>query len=315
MSVNRVVITVLFSILVFSTAAEAQEELQRKIDSLFVIASSGEVRYRDMNEPAMDSIAALGQPAVPFLIEKFKTKSARERWTVIWILQRIGSAAVPDLVDALDRENGLIVQRVCWALGDIKDSTAVEPLMEVTEHSRWQVRDQSVGALGKIGDKRADDVVMQRLNDPIGEVRKAAVVASGQLQIFEAIAAVVHRLGDEFYGARMAAVDALGKLDTATVVATLIDSASSSNPMTAALVCRVLGDLGTDRAKEKLFQLATGGGSDIKVHAAVELIKSDPLNNCGYHEKVLQAQTGRLERLKVESALYTAQHGQEEPSQ
>ncbi len=315
MSVNTLIILTFVGVLALGVTAEAQEEFQQKIDSLFVIASSGEVRYRDMNEPAMDSIAALGQPAVPFLIEKFKTKSARERWTVIWILQRIGSEAVPDLVNALDRDDGLIVQRVCWALGDIKHTTAVEPLIGVTDHSRWQVRDQSVGALGKIGDKRADDVVMRRLNDPIGQVRKAAVVASGQLEIFEAIAALVHRLGDDFYGARMAAVAALGKLDTATVVETLIDSASSNNPITAALVCRVLGNLGTDRAKEKLFQLATEGGSDIKVHAAVELIKSDPLNNCGYHEKVLQAHTGRLERLKVESALYTAQHGQKEPSQ
>ncbi|MGD8605242.1 MAG: hypothetical protein PVF49_11795, partial [Anaerolineales bacterium] len=41
--------------------------LEKKLDSLFIIASSGEVRYRDMNEPAMDSIAAYGVDAVPFL--------------------------------------------------------------------------------------------------------------------------------------------------------------------------------------------------------------------------------------------------------
>ncbi|RME20715.1 MAG: hypothetical protein D6800_12870, partial [Candidatus Zixiibacteriota bacterium] len=103
----------------------AQPNLKHKIDSLFIIASSGEVQYRDQNEPAMDAIAALGAPAVPYLIDKFTTKSARERWTVIWILQRIGSAAVPDLVKALGGDDPLVVRRIAWALGDIKDTASV----------------------------------------------------------------------------------------------------------------------------------------------------------------------------------------------
>ena len=50
--------------------AAAETELKRKVDSLFVIASSGEVKYRDMVEPAKDSIAAIGADAVPILVDK-----------------------------------------------------------------------------------------------------------------------------------------------------------------------------------------------------------------------------------------------------
>ena len=83
---------------VISGLAAADTELERKVDSLFVIASSGEVKYRDMVEPAKDSIAAIGADAVPILVDKFTTKSARERWTIIKILEKIGSPARRDKV-------------------------------------------------------------------------------------------------------------------------------------------------------------------------------------------------------------------------
>ncbi|MCK4460786.1 MAG: HEAT repeat domain-containing protein, partial [candidate division Zixibacteria bacterium] len=113
------------------TSAALADDVHKKFDSLFIIASSGGVQFREMVEPAKDSIAAMGEDVVPWLIDKFTTKSARDRWTIIHVLKRIGSPAVPYLVRALKRSDGLVVQRVCWALGDIADSAAVDPLVEV----------------------------------------------------------------------------------------------------------------------------------------------------------------------------------------
>lgn len=303
-------------VLAGSVAAEPPDELEARIDSLFVIASSGEVRYRDMNEPAMDSIAALGEAAVPFLVDKFTTKSARERWTIIWILQRIGSPAVPHLVGALDRPDGLVVQRICWALGDIGDSAAVDPLIGVTDHERWQVREQAIEALGKIGSKRADDAVMKGLADTIGQVRKAAVVAAGRLTILEAAPLLVHRLGDDFYGARLAAVDALLKLDTALVLEVLVDSVTSAAGLAGDLGCHVLGEIGTDTALEVLKnQALSGSDQKRRVHAAVALVRADPKDNCGYYSRILESHTDRLARLKIESARDTSRYGKTESAQ
>ncbi len=39
-------------------------EVTKKVDSLFIIASSAEVKYKDMVQPAIDSIAAIGEMAV-----------------------------------------------------------------------------------------------------------------------------------------------------------------------------------------------------------------------------------------------------------
>ncbi len=288
--------------------AAADTELKRKVDSLFVIASSGEVKYRDMVEPAKDSIAAIGADAVPILVDKFTTKSARERLTIINILKKIGSPAVPYLITALRRPDGLVVQRVCWALGDIGDTAAVEPLIGVAGHSHWQVREQTVGALGKIGDRRADEASVIALSDLIGQVRKAAVVSCGKLTIERSLEQLVHALGDEFYGARLAAVEALLKMGTTKALAVLADSMESENDFVGDLGCYVLGEFGTDEAIELLMAQTKSPDADRRAHAEVAIIKADPQDNCGYHQSLIDREADRLNRLKIESALYSAQN-------
>jgi len=291
-------------------ASHAQTSLERKIDSLFVIASSGEVKYRDMVEPAIDSIAAIGQPAVPHLIDKFMTKSARERHTIINILKKIGSPAVPDLVQALKRPDGLIVQRVCWALGDIKDSTAVPGLIEVVRHPRWQVRDQAVGALGKIGDRRADNAVLTALTDRVDQVRKAATVAIGRLGINDAAARLVGMLGDPFYGARHTALESLLRLDTGTVYEVLTDSLYSSDTLVGDMACIALGKIGSDFAIEHLRWQSSADRPARRGHAAVALITADPLNRCGYHNELVANEQDPTVLLQIVSAIHDAKKQQ-----
>ena len=283
---------------------QAQETvLQRELDSLFVIASSGELRFREMVEPAIEKIAGLGAPVVPLLIDKFTTKSARERLTIINILKKIGLDAVPDLVAALDRTNGLVVQRVCWALGDIGDTSATVHLIRSYGHGRWQVRDQAIGALGKTGDMRAEEVILEALADSIGQVRKAAAVAAGKLKITSAVDLLITRLGDSFYGARMSAVAALLALDTITVVSRLGDSFNSESKLVGDLACYVLGQLGNDEAMEILLGQVRSPNVNRRTHAALAIIAADPYDNCGYHRFFLEQESDRLARIKISSAL------------
>lgn len=294
------------SLLLPSESLLAQSGLKARIDSLFIIASSGEVRYRDQNEPAMDSIAALGAQAVPYLIDKFVTKSARERWTIIWTLERLGSEAVPDLVNALHGRSALVTGRVAWALGNIGDSTATDPLMEIARHSSWLVRDRSITALGKIGEVSAAPVVIAALSDSVGQVRKSAVVSSGRLVLVESIPELVHLLGDRFYGARLGAVESLMKLDSTLIVATLVDSIESFNRMVGHLACEVFSRLSTDETHDLLLQQTHSADPLRRAHAAVGLVWADPLDNCGFLPGFLEAETDRLTRLKVESAVVAA---------
>jgi HEAT repeat protein len=291
--------------------AEAEiSDLQRKIDSLFIIASSGEVRYRDQNEPAMDSIAALGRPAVPYLIDKFVTRSARERWTIIWTLTRIGTQAVPDLILALQRPNGLIAERVAYTLGDIKDASAVPPLMEVCSHQRWQVRDEALGALGKIGDRQAAPTIETGLKDRIGQVRKSAAVSCGKLKLSDAGEALVNMFDDPFYGARMSAMEAVVKFDTIRVMDLLDQAMTAHDPEIGNQACRLLGELGTDSALRTLRGQLDSPSPERRLYAALGLVRADPIDNCGFRHLFFNESTDRLARLKIESAIaaYSDEH-------
>jgi len=299
----RVSMLTLLLVIVLIASGQSQTSLERRLDSLYVIASSAEIHYQDEREPAMDAIAAYGAGAVPYLVDKFATRSAWEKWTVFWVLQRIDSLAVPGLVDGLGQPDHVVVARVCWTLGDIGHPTAVEPLIGVCQNNAWQVRDEAVRALGRIGDGEAAEVVVAALQDTIGQVRKSAVVACGQLQTNDAAGELAYALGDEFYGARLMAVNSLLQLDTATVVQVLSDSLNSPNEQLGDLACRVLGEIGTDDAMALLLAQTASPDPDRRAHAAVALVKADPLDNCGFRRNYYDDEIDRLVRLKIEAAI------------
>lgn len=312
---NVIGAALLFAILLVagSERANAQSAFEKKFDSLFVIASSGAIKYQNLTGPAMDSIAAMGVDVVPLLIAKFTTKSARERWTIIWVFQRIGSPAVPYLVRALKQEDDLVVPRVCWALGDIKDTAATLPLIEITRHRNWQARDEALSALGKIGDGRAADAVVEALTDSVGQVRKSAVVSCGQLGLTQAARQLVHTLNDDFYGARLTAVNSLLQLDTGLVFEIVRDSLNSPAAWVGHLGCRILGEIGTDNALQLLLQQTASTDPVRRAWAAEAIIRADPLDNCSFRQRFVPQETDPLVQLRIQSALASNNHEKEQP--
>jgi HEAT repeat protein len=302
-------------LLLAGATLQGQGLLEKKIDSLFVIASSGEVKFQHLVKPAEDSIAGFGAQSVPHLVDKLETKSPRERLAVINILKKIGSPAVPYLVTALGFNKGLVVERVAWALGDIKDTAATVGLLGVAAHQRWQVREQTISALGRIGDARGADAIVTALEDTIPLVRKSATVSAGQLGLAPAIPRLVHLLGDSFYGVRMTALASLAQLDTAQVLQAVIDSLGSENRMIGDLGCNLLGRLKSDSAKHVLIAQTTSEDPERRAHAAVALVLADPTDECDFREPFLAAETDRFTRLKVESAIVAVNDGPSAKSQ
>ncbi len=285
-----------------TTASALTKAQEKKFDSLFVLASVGEIKYKDLVGPAKDSIAAMGGEVAVLLIDKFDTKSARERVTILEILKKIGKGAVPELVKALHRPNGLVVERVCNSLAEIGDSAAVPGLLGVTGHPRWQVREQSTGALGKCHDSRANNAVTSAMLDTIGQVRKAAAVAAGDLKLRTGIPALVHMLGDDFYGARMCALETLCKLDTANVITILADSILSSNAVIGDRACAVLGRLRTQSARNILMEQVKSVNARRRSHAGLALIYSDPADSCGLQKSFVDVETNPRVKLQLQSA-------------
>lgn len=304
---NKIHLLIVVFSMILSVQSYSQTSLKKQVDSLFVIASSGELKYRDLVEPTIEELAGLGKEIVPILVDKLDTKSARERLTLNNIFKKIGSNAVPYLITSLKNPNGLIVERVCGALGDIKDSLAVEPLIAVSRHNRWQVRDQATGAFGDIGDTKADDAVLFAFTDEIGQVRKAAAVSSGQLKIIESVPLLIHQLGDDFYGARMSAFEALIKLDTSFVIEKVADSIYSENKFVQSLCCSLLGQYKSDKAIDLLYHTFQHSESFLKLSASLAIIEADPENLCGYQNVIVNSAFDELSLLKIQSAIKATQ--------
>jgi HEAT repeat protein len=224
-----------------------KDDNEKKVDSLFIIASSGELKYRDMVQPAQDSLVAMGALAVPRLIGKIDTQVARESRAVSDILIKIGKAATPYLMELLPNNDPEISGRACYALGKIKDSTAIDAIVKITHHDDWRIRSNAVAALGDIGHGRAGDAVVGALDDANENVRKSAVVAATKLKIVGAAPKLTAMLGDDFYGARMCASEALVEFGP-QVIGIISDSLISANELLGNLGCSTLGTIGGDSA-------------------------------------------------------------------
>ncbi|MCH7878267.1 MAG: HEAT repeat domain-containing protein [candidate division Zixibacteria bacterium] len=213
------------------------------VDSLFVIASSGELRYREQVEPAKEELVKLGARAAPRLVEKLTTPDARERLTIIRTLAKIGGPAVPHLRRSLVRlENALQLKRICWALGDMNEAAApaLPELIVSASNPDWQVREYSLRALGKIGDTSTAQYVIDALSDPVGQVRKSAAWSAGQLKTAEFSAVLAHTLDDEYYGARLNAADALALIGP-TAATSLMALIGADDGAAGDLACETLG--------------------------------------------------------------------------
>ncbi|MFQ5607324.1 MAG: HEAT repeat domain-containing protein [Candidatus Zixiibacteriota bacterium] len=221
----------------------AAHSLPAMVDSLYVIASSGELKHRDRVEPAREALVNLGAPAVPRLVDKLTTPDARERLTVIRVLSKMGATAVPALRRSLvTLKNSLQMKRICWALGDMDEvaAPAVPELIVAAGDPDWQTREYALRALGKIGDTATRGYVVDALSDPVGQVRKSAAWAAGKLKAGAHSASLARALADNYYGARLNASDALVMIGPAAAP-DVISFIANAAPAAGDLGCETLG--------------------------------------------------------------------------
>jgi len=127
-------------------------------------------------------------------------------------IEKMGTAAVVPLIDALQDKEGTIRKFAAALLGKLGDTRAIEPLgmalydmhhdvgnasaealthfgvsavgvlTEALSHPEMWIRIHSINALAKITDPRVAPVLLQMLNDPEREVRKHVIQSLGALK-------------------------------------------------------------------------------------------------------------------------------------
>lgn len=169
---------------------------------------------------AANAVVKIGSPAVPFLIEALKTQSKQVRWRAASALAEIGaeaSSAVPSLIAMLHDEDEYIRRIAAYALGKIgpQASSAVPDLIEALQDSDRNLTMVAAYALGKIGSEASVAVptLISTLQNANADVRLSAATALGRIGAQEktAVPALIEALQDPDKYVRQGAADALGR--------------------------------------------------------------------------------------------------------
>jgi len=161
------------------------------------------------------SCIVLGQGGgeVDKFIKDLSSPDDDTRHSAAWALGNLGNQkAVQPLIKALSDKNENVRAISAESLGKLKAEEAVEPLILRLEDPNWAVRVDAASALAKIGDKKAVPPLIKLLQDEDETVRATAVEALGSLKATSAIEPLCKALKDPEERVRQTAAKALGDI-------------------------------------------------------------------------------------------------------
>ncbi len=92
--------------------------------------------------------------------------------------------AIPHLIEKLKDEHPEVRSRGAWALGKIKDQSAVTALIESLNDNEWEVRKSVLRALAEIGSKEIIEIIVGKMKDKHSSVRSEAAIVLEELKWF-----------------------------------------------------------------------------------------------------------------------------------
>ena len=121
-------------------------------------------------------------------------------------------AALPgaDFARLLEDGDAMVVEAACYAVGEVRDATAVPVLVKIASgHTDGLCRESAVAALGAIGDPMGLPAILGALDDK-PQIRRRATVALAAFDTPLSEAALRRCLTDPDWQVRQAAEDQLG---------------------------------------------------------------------------------------------------------
>lgn len=137
---------------------------------------------------------------------------------------------VKGLIKALGYQRDAGVRKgAAMALGELKDSRAIEPLIAALKDRYYDVRQVVIKALEEIADARAVEPLIAALKGGDSGVRKAAVNALVKLGDARALDAIIAALKDSDKAVRETAAAALGQIGGARAFDALVAMLSNKD--------------------------------------------------------------------------------------
>ncbi|MBZ0284819.1 MAG: HEAT repeat domain-containing protein [Anaerolineae bacterium] len=150
------------------------------------------------------------------------------------------------------RDAGHSHWKAIYALGQLGDARAIEPLIAALKDPEHDVRRLAVHALGKLGDNRILEPLSQLLNDPNPDVR---TYIADTLWRFgsDGLDSLIEMTKDEDIRVQQAAIDAIGKIrDTRATQAVINVLKSNSSSHVRSVAAHVLGKMEQRDAQKHL---------------------------------------------------------------
>ncbi|MEA3475304.1 MAG: HEAT repeat domain-containing protein [Candidatus Cloacimonadota bacterium] len=190
----------------------ADEPLGEDIETLFMQASAASQKFQYLVQPAREKIIAMGDSAMPFLVDKLNTESARESHALYEMIPKIGKPAVPFLEKVLQDSVKDKIRFTMIILGKIKEESSYPILAEYTQSKNPSYRASSIKALGDLGYSKAIPLFIESLKDSIVSVRRESAIALQKINNQNAVLPLIAATDDEFQEVRYSAEIALIKI-------------------------------------------------------------------------------------------------------
>jgi HEAT repeat protein len=212
-----------------------------------------EVPKTTPGEMAAIALSQIGRPAVNALIEAMDHKAWHARSNAAFALGLIkDSRSVLPLVAATRDPEPQVRARAAWSLGLVGDERAVEPLTLILKDPEWKVRSQAAWALGLKGDERSVEGLIAALADSHAKVQSQAAWALGLRGDERAVGPLSLALTAPEEQVRSQAAWALGLKGDSRSVTPLIAALADDDARVRSQAAWALGLKGDGRAVEPL---------------------------------------------------------------
>jgi HEAT repeat protein len=223
-----------------------------------------------LREAASAALVHVSEPSVAPLIAEIGGHAS----DIAPVLARLGTLSVTPLIERLADPDEAPREGAAYALGEIGDTRAVEPLMVACREGSLRQRVAAGLALGRIGDERALDLLQASLTDESAAMRGMAAEALGHLGVPRAVPSLLAAFGDGNPAVRGAVAVALGHLKDAAALDPLVAALHDPSPDVRRAAVAGLGLLGNSKAVMPLVTALQTADPDLRtaVVAALKLL-------------------------------------------
>jgi HEAT repeat protein len=205
---------------------------------------------------AAEALGDIGNAAVPGLLQALAHSDWKTRkFAAVGLGEVDHIVELGKVIDALgvrlSDSHPDVRDRSAWALGEIEDVSAVEPLLKALHDSDARVRARVAWALGEIEDPSAVNGLVAALGDSDPAVREKAVSALGEIESDTAVAGLLPLLTDADAKVRRQAAWALGEIEDPSALDDLRAAGNDANPEVRRAIAQALRELGERRLKRK----------------------------------------------------------------